>query len=84
MKQKWDGIILPGFDFSDLSGCIDPYQIQIKLDGEIEELKHRLGELKNDIIQEFGLRKISETRWEKIRGEFLDTIKKIVPSEEEI
>ena len=84
MKQKWDGILLPGFDFSDISGCIDPYQIQIKLDGEIEELKQRLFELKDDIVQEFGLRPVSPTRWEKIRGEFLDTIKKIDSVEDEI
>lgn len=82
MKQKWDGILLPGFDFSDFSGCIDPYQIQIKLDGEMEELKHRLGELKDDIVKEFSLREVSATRWEKIRGEFLNKIEEIKSSEE--
>ena len=56
MKQKWDGIVLPGFSFSDISGCIDPTQIGINFDGDLDELKHRLGELKDDIVEEFGLR----------------------------
>lgn len=82
MKQKWDGVLLPGFSFSDISGCIDPNQIQIKLDGELEELQHRLGELKDDIVEEFGLRAVSATRWEKIRNEFISKIRSIVSSED--
>lgn len=77
MKQKWDGILLPGFSFSEIAGCIDSSQIGIKLDGDIDELKHRLGELKDDIVEEFGLRSVSATRWERIRNEFIDTIQKI-------
>lgn len=77
MKQKWDGILLPGFDFADIAGCIDKNQIQIKLDGELDELKHRLWELKNDIVEEYGLRKVSDTRWEKIRDEFINTVRSI-------
>lgn len=82
MKQKWDGILLPGFSFSEITGCIDPSQIGIKLDGDIDELKHRLGELKDDIVEEFGLRTVSATRWEKIRNEFIDKIQKIALTEE--
>lgn len=77
MKQKWDGILLPDFSFSDISGCIDPTQIGIKLDGDFEELKHRLGELKDDIVNEFDLRKITDTRWEKVRDSFISKISKI-------
>lgn len=74
LKQKWDALLLPGFDFSDISGCIDSAQIGIKLDGEIEELKHYLGELKDNLIEEFELRAISATRWEKIRDSFIGNI----------
>ena len=74
MKQKWTGILLPGFGFDEIDGCIDPRQISIKLDGEVDELKHRLGELKDALIKEFGLKKISETKWERIRDQFLLTI----------
>ena len=77
LKQKWDGILLPGFSFSDISGCIDPTQIGIKLDGNPDELKHRLGELKDDIVGEFGLGQISSTRWERIRDSFITAVKGI-------
>lgn len=77
MKQKWDGILLPGFGFSDIAGCIDPTQIGIKLDGDIDELKHRIGELKDSIVAEFGLRSVSNTRWENIRNTFISTIQEI-------
>ena len=77
MKQKWDGILLPGFSFSDITGCIDSAQIGIKLDGEVDELKHRLGELKDDIVKEFGISPVSATRWERIRDSFISTIQGI-------
>ena len=84
LKQKWDGILLPGFSFTEIAGCIDPSQIDIKLDGDVDELKHRLGKLKDDVVEEFGLRAVSATRWEKIRTEFIDTIQKIVPTDEHL
>ena len=84
MKQKWDGILLPEFSFSDISGCIDSTQIGIKLDGDIDELKHRLGELKDDIVNEFGLRTVSATRWEKIRDSFITAIQGIKPEKTEL
>lgn len=83
MKQKWDGILLPEFSFSEIAGCIDPLQIGIKLDGDLDELKHRLGELKEDIVVEFGLRAISATRWERIRDSFISSIQRIRVSKTE-
>lgn len=77
MKQRWDSILLPGFDFSDISGCLDTTQIGIKLDGDIDELKHRLGELKDSIVKEFALRPISATRWEKARDGFIKRVSRI-------
>ena len=84
LKQKWDGILLPGFSFTEIAGCIDPSQIGIKLDGDIDELKYRLGELKDSIVDEFGLQPISATRWEEIRNKFVDIIPKIVPNAEHL
>lgn len=78
MKQKWTGILLPGFGFGEIDGCIDPYQVSIKLDDpDIETLRFRLGELKDNLIAEFGLRRISESLWEKKRNEFLKGISNV-------
>ena len=75
MKHKWTAILLPGFGFSEIAGCIDPAQVSIKLDDEdCDTLNFRLGELKDNLIAEFGLRTISPTLWERKRNEFLKKI----------
>lgn len=75
MKQKWTAVLLPGFDFSDIDGCIDRTQVSIKLDDtDKDTLRFRLEELKNNLIEEFGLRHVDGFLWEKKRNEFLDAI----------
>lgn len=69
MKQKWDGMLLPGFEFEDIAGCIDNRQIALKLDAP--NANHKLGELKDKLIAEFGLRAPSPTGWEKYRDAFV-------------
>lgn len=68
MKQNWSAILLPGFDFGEIAGCIDPSQIGIKLDdSDTATLKYRLGELKEILTKEFGLRSMSSAIWERRR-----------------
>ncbi len=67
-------ILLPQFDFSDIKGCIDSTKIGIKLDGDEEELKHRLNELKDTLITEYKLPMISQIRWERHRDAFIKKI----------
>lgn len=65
-KHKWTAMLLPGFEFREISGCIDPMQISIKLDDEDKDtLTHRLNELKDNLTKEFNLRPISSSLWEK-------------------
>lgn len=73
MRCKWTGLLLPGFTFDKLAGCIDKNQICIKLDDP--DIKQRLREFRNGIIEEFGLGSINEDEWEKKRDDFLDKIK---------
>lgn len=79
MKHKWTAILLPGFEFSDIAGCIDSAQVSIKLDdNDRDTLNFRLGELKDNLIAEFGLRTISPSLWEKKRNEFLTKIEDVI------
>ena len=79
MKHKWTAILLPGFGFNEIAGCIDPAQVSIKLDDEDRDtLNFRLGELKDNLITEFGLRTISSALWEKKRNEFLKRIEEVI------
>lgn len=52
LKQEWNRILLD-FSFTEIAGYIDPSQIDIKLDGDVDELKHRLGELKDHVVESF-------------------------------
>lgn len=78
MKQKWTGLLLPGFSFDDLEGCIDKTQISIKLDDSDQRtLKYRLSELKDVLTSEFNLRPMPEAAWERQRDNFLDKVAEV-------
>lgn len=81
MQQKWDGLLLPGFGFHDVKGCIDKDQISLKLDAD--DIGGRLGELRDKLIEEFGLQKPSETGWEKYRNKFLKTVQEMYEEEKD-
>lgn len=78
LKQDYDSILLPGFDYKQIAGAVNPNQIALKLDdNDINNLKHRLLELKDKIVRKFLLRSMSETKWERNRDEFLRNIEEL-------
>jgi hypothetical protein len=78
LKHKWTGILLPGFEYKDINGCIDKTQISIKLDDpDVNTLEFRLGELKDNLTAEFGLRNMPEAVWKRKRDTFLTNVQKI-------
>ncbi len=81
-KSEYTSILLPGFDFSQIRGAINPNQISIKLDSEEDELKQRLNELKDNLTERFGVTKITDSRWERFRSVFIDTINGIKSEQE--
>lgn len=74
LQKRYTTILLPGFDFKEVKGAIDPTIIAIKLDGDSLDVKEKLGQLKDSIVQEFSLTSISDIRWEKKRDEFISKI----------
>lgn len=75
LKQDYDSILLPGFDYRQIAGAVTPNRIALKLDDkDANNLKHRLLELKEKIVQKFSLRPVSETKWERNRDEFLKSV----------
>lgn len=78
LKQDYDSILLPGFDYKQIAGAVNPNQIALKLDNkDINNLKHRLLELKDKIVRKFSLRSMSETKWERNRDEFLRNVEEL-------
>ena len=67
--KKYQSILLPGFDFSQVQGAINPREISFKLDDK----KYRnsaLGELKNNIIHLLELPDIDSSKWDYQRERF--------------
>lgn len=74
LKTKYDAVLLPGFEFQDIKGAVNPNQISMKLDGDEAILKQHLNELKDTLVTEFGLHMPSASKWERNRKSFLDAI----------
>ncbi len=79
LQQRYTSVLLPHFNFKDIKGVIDQIRISIKLDSEKMELKARLNELRNTLIEEFGLKSSlnSQNIWERNRDKFIDKINSI-------
>ena len=70
-------LLLPGFGFGDIRGCVDSQEMGISFAMNDDELKHRLNELKDKLFEEHGLTQISQTRWERHRDKFIRTVREI-------
>jgi len=71
LQTNYTSILLPSFEFRKIDGAINPRKIAIKLDGAQDDLKEKLGQLKDNLIAEFGLPNLPSTRWEKKRDAFI-------------
>lgn len=74
LQSQYTTILLPGFEFKEIKGAINPRKIALKLDSAVEEQKEKLGQLKDILINEFQLTKITDVRWERKRTDFLEAI----------
>lgn len=74
LQKRYTTILLPGFDFKEMKGAINPTKISIKLDGDSLDIKEKLGQLKDSIVHEFSLTSISDIRWERKRDIFISKI----------
>ncbi|MCM1167481.1 MAG: toll/interleukin-1 receptor domain-containing protein [Lachnospiraceae bacterium] len=81
LQKKYSTILLPGFDFPDIKGAVNPTKIALKLDGKIDDVKMGLGELKKIITEEFGI-SVPDNRWEKKRNMFIETVANLTDKEE--
>lgn len=74
LKKDYVSILLPEFEFKKIEGAIDPRRIGIKLDSDLDDLKHRLGELKDMLIDLLNLKAVPPSRWERNRDSFINKI----------
>lgn len=74
LKKEYYSILLPGFNFTNIEGAIDPRKIAIKLGQDSYEFKDCLAQLREVIIKSLNLKKLSETRWEQSRDNFIKEV----------
>lgn len=74
LRNEYTTILLPGFNFSQIKGVLDPTEIATKLDDHTDVVYARLGELKDKVISEFNLDTISANKWERKRNAFVRDI----------
>ena len=76
LQHRYTSVLLPQFDYRDVKGVIDQMRISIKLDSEKSELKARLNELRETLVNEVGLKLslASQNIWERHRDEFVDKV----------
>ena len=78
LQTSYTSILLPGFEFEEIDGAVNPRQMAIKLDESEEQLKEKLGQMKQNFLKKFALPKIPDTRWETKRNEFIVKVQKLV------
>lgn len=77
-KNDYYTVLLPNFEFASIKGAVNPNRIGIKLDGDLDELKARLGELKDLLISALELKPVLQTKWERNRNDFISKTRNIM------
>src|SRR5574344_41928 len=77
LKTDYQTILLPGFTIQDMgNSCIGTNTIAIILDDELENIKSRLNQFKDNLIEKMNLKQPNASRWEQKRDKFIQTIKR--------
>lgn len=74
LQKEYLSVLLPEFDFRDIKGAINPNKIGIKLNSS--DIIPTLNDLKDEVCNKFGCN-ITQNRWERVRNNFIDKIKKL-------
>ncbi len=75
LRNKCTSFLLPNFDFSDMKGVVKSSTVPIKLDNPEIEVKDKLNQLYEQLVQEFNLRKKKDVIWEQKRDSFIKEIR---------
>lgn len=80
-QSTYQSILLPGFDYPDVQGAINPRDISFKLsDGENRTVA--LNEFKDRIVAHLDLEPVDHTLWERFRDSFIAEIDQIIYASE--
>lgn len=72
LKKEYRSILLPGFEFKKIEGAINANKIGIKFDDA--QLKYQLNDIKKQMSEWFGLEKLDDSRWDRVRDRLIRDI----------
>lgn len=81
LKSNYTSILLPGFEFSQMKGVVNGSTIALKLDSDLAEVKDKLNQLYDTVVEEFSIRKKRSVIWEEKRDSFIHAINTITSPE---
>ena len=70
LKTKYFSVLAPDFGFSDMTGVVNSKDVSIKIGAD--DCDTRINQLKNELIQFFGLPQPDEDRWPYYRNTFIN------------
>ncbi len=70
-------LLLPGFDFKEIKGCVNSREIGISMDSSDDELKNQLNVFKEMLVEEHDLQTKPQIRWEIHRDKFINAVREI-------
>lgn len=76
LKNQYQTILLPGFDYKEVKGAINPRDISFKLDDKYNRTS-AIGEFKENIINFLQLDSVDSSAWDYMREQFFNEIDNI-------
>ncbi|HHU53641.1 MAG TPA: hypothetical protein GXZ43_06165 [Clostridiaceae bacterium] len=74
LKTNYTSILLPDFTFDMMRGVVNNETVAIKLDNNETEVKDKLNQLHNKLVDEFKLAMIPAILWERSRDSFISDV----------
>lgn len=76
LKNQYQTILLPGFEYKDIQGAINPRDISFKLDDKYNR-NTAIGEFKNNIVNFLQMDSVDSSLWDYCRERFFKEIDNI-------
>lgn len=73
LKNKYQTLLYPGFEYTEIKGVINPTQKSFKLDEKTTRVENLI-KLREELIQIFDLEKIDEVLWRRYEESFFKKI----------
>ncbi len=82
LQKQHTSVLLSGFDPADMKGIIKNDTVSIMLDHDKYEVRDKLNQLRNTLIEEFHVEKTPDSVWERARDIFIDNVNSVMSTPE--